>query len=148
MGSVTDGFMQPWGTYLTMPGMPGPAGPISGSPTDGMRIAPAAFYQAPDTRPLHGWWDTPAVTAPAPAPAPDVIAPPPDVVAPPPVDTTPPPAAGFNPGGPITQPTSAGNTLASAVLDPPVYSTKAPVYGAKSTVPKTGPRTSMTTTQT
>jgi hypothetical protein len=120
MGSATDGFIQPLGTYLTAPGMPGPAGPISGSATDGPRIAPIGYYPAAPSLPAHGWWDTPAA-APAPAPGPEPApAPAPDPTpAPGPVDTGP----VINPIGPgralTPQPTVLGNALGNAVLNPP-----------------------------
>jgi hypothetical protein len=126
MGSATDGITNSelWGTYLTAPGMPGPAGPISGSPTDGMRIAPYPMPAPAPAAPLHGWWDTPAVAAPPPPPA--IVAPPPDPGPGPGPGPGPDPwqPNPIGPGRPVLeQPTVAGNplgnTIRDAILNPP-----------------------------
>lgn len=127
MGQGTDG-PTPWeyaqalgyapGSYA-VPGAGYGGGYFSGSATDGPRII-AAPPQAPEPV-IHYSAPTPAAPPPAPAPAP---APPPAAAAPEPAAPAPEPAAPIvpiDPGGPIDQPTTAGNLLGGAVLNPPKF---------------------------
>jgi hypothetical protein len=132
MGS-TDG-LDPWqfaaalgypsGSYAVPGGGAAGAGGAGGSVTDGPRIVIGQPTPAPDTRPLHGWWDAPAAVAAPPPPLAPAPGPGPGP-APPPLDLGVPPAPGPNinpigPGRPLTpQPTTLGNALGNAVLNPP-----------------------------
>lgn len=142
MGSTDGGYGPFTFPYYLDIGTGTPGGTSSGSVTDGPHIVPAPYYPPAGRGPSLGWTPEAAAAPPPPAPGPP---PPPDPgPPPPPPPDPPPPIIGLGPGGPIDQPTSAGNALASAVLNPPNY------WGGGSTIPRTSPRArgSMTTTQT
>ena len=103
-------------SYYGTAGSPGNA--MSGSSTDGPQVGPPPQAYAPP----QVFYSAPAAAAaPAPDPTPAPAPAPPPVVTPDPTPTPAPPVVPLDAGGPITQPTSTGNQLASAVLNPPTY---------------------------